>query len=143
MIEIDTITEDLDLRKKGMKYVMPSVGTFYLRRAGLSDWQMAIKEATEDVLGREYSFNEIDPRTNEEITALACVNYLVAGWDDLNAVDQGDLPYSLTNAKNLLLPEANYKLVELLVTVASRAENFLLSVSRIEAEQLKKSLSGS
>ena len=139
MIELDTITECLDTRNKGIKYTIPSIGTFYVRRGGLSEWQKAIREATEEVLGREYSFNEIDPRQTEEITALACCNYLVANWSDIQNSDGDDIPYTLVNARNLLLPEANYRLVELLVTISTQAENFLLSVMRAEAEELKKS----
>ena len=140
MINIDCVSECLKARNDGVRYHVAGVGTFLLRRGGLSAWNRALKEATEEVLGREFSFNEIDPRQNEEITALACCNYLVAGWlDDLKDKSGSSIPYTLTNAKNLLLPEANYSLVELLVRVASHADLFLLANVRREAEELKKS----
>lgn len=143
MIEIESITECLEAHKKGVRFELPTVGVFYLRRGGLSEWQKAVREATEEILSREYSFNEVDPRQLEEINALACVNYLVASFEDVKDVDGQEVPYSITNAKNLFLPKENYELVNILIKASTRADLFLAANVRMEAERLKKCLEAS
>ena len=139
-IQICGYTEDLPSRVSGVKYYVEGVGTIKMRRGGLSDWQQAINEATEEILGADYSFNYIDPKRNQTIIARACADYLVVElMDDFKDINGKNIPSSRSNIKSIFENEENYSLVQEIVNASSEVTYFLKEVVNKEVAELKKS----
>lgn len=139
-LRISGYSESLEAQKEGVRYYINGVGSVILRRGGLSDWQSALSEATECVLGENFSINYIDPDQNQRINAKACADYLVASLcDDFKDSDDNVVTDSRSNRKAIFENEENYSLVLELIQASMQSEYFLIERVKDEVEQLKKS----
>lgn len=137
-MKIKGYSECLKARKNGVKYYIEGFGTLLIRRGGLSEWSRAIKLATEDILGETYSYDYIDPKASENITAKACADYTVIKLIDCVTLSGDPIPDTLSSRRAIFECEENYSLVQEVVEASMQGERFLLETVREEAEELKK-----
>lgn len=138
-IEIKGYTECLKARKNGVKYFVDGFGTVLIRRGGLSEWNKAVKKATDEIMGESYSYDYIDPKLEESITARACAGYLVAKLlDDCKDANGTELINNSSNISGVFENEANYSLVQEIVFASTQGDRFLLEIVEEEAQHLKK-----
>ena len=132
--------ENITAREKGVKYEVPSGAIFFIRRGGMASWKQAIKDATDEVLGASYSFDYIDPHSDEKILCKAVSNYLVSGWENLKDENDVALPYSLSTARNLFEAEGlpYYALAVELFTASTEHERYLQILINEDSTYIKK-----
>ena len=132
--------ESQKAREKGVRYTISSGASFFIRRAGMAAWKQAMKEASEEIIGKSYSFDYIDPETDEKILCKAVADYLVSGWSNLKDPDGEEIIYSLSNAKNVFEADGlpYYSLALELVNAAHEADRFLDVLVREEVDYIKK-----
>lgn len=137
---LELYKESQDAREKGVRYVIASGASFFIRRGGMAQWKLAVKDATDEVLGASYSFNTIDESSDEKIIAKAVANYLVAGWEDLKDENGNCLPYSLSASRNMFEAEGlpYHSLAMELLEASLQHERFLEKVVLEDADYLKK-----
>ena len=138
---LDDYKESVEARQKGVRYVIASGASFFIRRAGMAAWRQAVKDATDEVHGASYSFNHIDPANEDLILCKACSEYLIAGWDDLKDASGEPIPYSLSTCRNMFEAEGlpYYALATELIAAATEHDRFLEKVVKEDIDYIKKS----
>ena len=137
-MKIKGYTECLNARKNGVKYFIEGFGTLLIRRGGLSEWNRAVKRATDDILSETYSYDYVDPKASESITAKACADYTVISMIDCVDLSGDPIPDTLSSRRAVFECEENYSLVLEVIEASMQGDRFLLETVREEAEELKK-----
>lgn len=140
VIKLSGYTENTNAREKGVRYVVDSGASFFIRRGGMASWHQARKDAADEVLGSSYNFDYIDQQTEEKILCKAVANYTVSDWQDLKDVNDNEVPYTLTNARNIFEAKGlvNYSLAVELLNASLEHERYLESVVSEDADYIKK-----
>ncbi len=137
-IQVKNYTEDLDAQKDGVVVPVDGLGSVRMRRGGLAQWNLAVRQATEEVLGMECNHNYISPQDDESILAKATASYLIAELIDCVDMCGNPIPNTLNNISGVFENPENFALVQAVIQASQRGELFLKQVLALEIEQLKK-----